>query len=633
MKLFCLVIGIVFNLLIFLLPIDSRGQVDGQKTLQANVGVNDTSLIIDMNVLNAEQKNRLLVFQAKKSMAEGTVDTIINTEKTLRKAISDYTKLHSKLKAFAVYQTIVEKLNEIAPTDKVKIGEELYMPIIFALPGKKSNPNYIQSIDYSNAKIKVSSLDNDMLDSSIQHTPDVAGFVKLMLTNEQFLEVKNNVIGSKEFDRLNNNGIKVLDHKLSQIYFPVNETQVETTNIKPSQVSDSLLIKLKKLTANDFGVYYVLDFFTEGECSHGNKVVSVIKQKFRELGIDSSFLKLKTISVDYKNDPQGALNFLRAFYSTYSSGYDQTFGLALVKELEERQLTIDSTCGKCIPSEVLLAYLSDCYFQEPDVISTSFYISTQKTVTPNFRQNGTTFVTACLNEPNKRIESLDELDADTETSQPLAALYHQPQLGGITVSSQIRADTFDGMYSKEGNGVSTIGQGGGWDFEKYCNKPYTGASFAVPDIGATMLIAKAFWKSNGFKPPAQEAKIRLLLSADISSSLVGKFGSGGRPNLEKLIVIGNGYFQDINNNIDSCTIKPGSKIFFNNFKRGTGINDVSGLAISGGNLYYFSELKMSWCKSEFESIDVTVVRNGNEEHFTSIDALKLKYKYLINLKN
>lgn len=626
--------------LIFLLvPLFNHGQ-DIQKSPSRE---NSSSFVfIDLNALSNEEKNRLLSFQTKKSLANKLIDTIVSKEKGLDKFIASYSNLNARTNSsgFSEIKNAIVKLNGPLATKSIVKGNKILTPSTFRIPKKNSSVSYFQSIDTVSGRVvalPISFVQQDSIaqDSSAIILPEQTSLLKLDLSPEELDELKSKVFGGG-LEKANKNAIRVLNKsdRYVAVEFPADTLSLDTINsVSISSIynfSDTLKSKLSILNKDNFGEYYVLDFFTEGDCSHGQKVVSVVKQKFQELGIDLSYLKLKIISIDYRHDPQKALDFLTNYYSQLDLDLDRVFGQFLIDGLKSNANHVDEICAKCIPSEILQAYLSDSYNNKPDIISTSFYISTSKPVFPNPVLSPTTFITACLNETNRRIESLDELDSSSPTAQPLTALYKTKGYGCITVSSQIKSGSFNGMYSENASGVTTIGKGGGWEFSKYCSKPLIGASFAVPDIGATMLIAKAYWRAKNFVPDAEEAKVRLLLSCDLDSNLVSKFGSGGRINLEKLINFKNGFCEDLDGRISPCFIKKGSKVFGYNFKRGMKNDDVSGIAFISDKTYFFSELASRWQHNLSSDIDITIIKDGFEERFTSIDQIKAKYKHVTN---
>lgn len=262
---------------------------------------------------------------------------------------------------------------------------------------------------------------------------------------------------------------------------------------------------------------------------------------------------------------------------------------------------------------------------------------------PNFVNSPTNLITACLNEPGRKIEDLQERESTSNGSsngaiQPLYSSWmNYAKVGSIIVGCQLDAGKFYGMYSSTGDGVTTLGKGTGWGTNEDCLKPSEkGASFATPDVGIKLLIAKAFWRSKQFLPNALESRTRLLLCSDLDTAFVGKFASAGLPNLSKLIIISDGFVEDNTGEISECAFSDSSFIEYdrnskNPFMRGS--TGISGLTFINGKTYAFFESSFSWKHIDVKNLSIVITNKGATESYNSIDKLISKYKQLIKLKN
>lgn len=549
-------------------------------------------------------------------------------------------------KTASLLKNIIKDENSLDMKFSLISGDSLRIPTIPNNPIKENNKKLAQVFDFMERKSFVSHT-NSLIDLEENIVPENtqksnAGLWVYKLSKEDLKTILNSIPSQMQKKLYGEAYITIAkDPTFVEINFP-SSFEEENTNIYSESITSTLNNQLAQLNSADFGTYYILDFFDGNNCSHGKKVLSVISERLKEYGLDSLNIRFIPIPINYFQNQDSAIDFLNKYYSSEKlPELTKLEGQAAIKALRKLKDKNIQKCENCIPELYLDACMKHYYGEKPDVISTSFFITTTRDIMPNFVSSTTNLVTACLNEPGRTIESLQNRESTTNGTsngavQPLNSLFlNYATVGSIIVGCQIDKGKFYGMYSSEGSGVTTLGRGIGWNSD--CIKPSEkGASFATPDVAIKLLIAKAYWRSKDFKPLALESRTRLLLSSDIDALFVGKFGSAGQPNLSKLLILSNGYVEDNEGKIIECTISNTS--FFDldinlrmPFKRG--LFGISGLSIVDNKVYAFFENSMSWKNIEVKNISLNITINGINETFNSIEQLKLKYKHLVTLKN
>lgn len=550
-------------------------------------------------------------------------------------------------KTASLLKDIIKDENDLDVKFSLISGDSLRIPKIPKNPIKGNDKRLAQVFDFVKnesfyyASYVTNNLEENSVSEIIQKSN--ANLWVYQLSKEDLKTILNSIPNQMQKKLYGEAYITMAkDPAFVEINFPSSYEEEEKTNIYSESISSTLSNQLAHLNSSDFGTYYILDFFNGNNCSHGKKVLSVISERLKEYGLDTLKIKFIPIPINYFQNQDSAIDFLNKYYSSEKlPELTKLEGEATIKALKKLKNNNIQKCENCIPELYLDACMKHYYGEKPDIISTSFFITTTRDIMPNFVSSTTNLVTACLNEPGRTIESLQNRESTINGSsngaiQPLnSSLLNYATVGSIIVGCQIDKGKFYGMYSSEGGGVTTIGRGIGWNSD--CIKPSDkGASFATPDIAIKLLIAKAYWRSNNFKPLALESRTRLLLSSDIDTSFVGKFGSAGQPNLSKLLMLTNGYIENNEGEIVACTISSPSFLDLDitlrmPFKRG--LLGISGLSIVDNKVYAFFENSMSWKHIEVKNMLLKITINGIDEVFNSIDQLKLKYKHLVILKN
>lgn len=605
---------------------------------------------IDPNLMSDSEKSTFIKALSTYAINKSVYDTLfIKPAQNISSVISEYYNFDERknYESSIVIKKDINFLNSLNENKFLIDTDYISAPKIPMNPTKKSSKKYVQVYDFINNKTFVSTtsllINNDEINFINNTNKTNAGLWMYKITPNDLKKILDSIPIEMQNKLYGTAFITIDEPKFVEIKFP---RTLDTFNKSyfPKKTNSNLNNILTQIHIDNYNLYFVLDFFDESNCSHGKKILDVISQRLKELGLNNIESKIKPIPINYFQNQDSALAFLKRYYSSdklpYLSKFEGENIINKLKKIKDRNL-ID--CENCIPEIYIDACMKYYYGVKPDIISTSFYITAYRDIMPNFVNSNTNLITACLNEPGRKIEDLIEKESASDgisngAIQPLySAWTTYDKFGSIIVGCQIDSDKYYGMYSSTGKGVTTIGKGIGWGTDESCIKSEDkGSSFATPEIAITLLIAKAFWRSKGFTPNALESRTRLLLCSDLDSAFVGKFASGGPPNLSKLIMISEGFFEDNSGNITECEISDSSFIEYDhNMKKPfmRGYDGISGLTFINDKVYAFIESSFSWKCIEVKNLSITVKTNGNVETFTSIEKLTSNFKQLIKLKN
>lgn len=608
-----------------------------------------SKLYIDPDKLTEEEKaifiKALSDFSLKKEVFDQVkIEPFQNVSSIIKRKYNIIETINYE--AASILKKTVKKLNDLNENYLVFQGDSLSVPIIPNNPKRGNSKSFTQVYDFVDNKSFISptnsliNYDNRIVSQNIQQTE--AGLWMYNLSKKDMQSILDSIpvemqkkLYGEAFVTINK------EPEFVEIYFP-SSFETDSINADSKTISQPLNRKLSDIRSINFGTYYILDFFDGNNCTHGKKVLSVISQRLKEYGLDSLKINIVPIPINYFQNQDSAIIFLKRYYSSDRlSKLTKIEGEATISALKKIKDKNLKNCEICTPEIFIDACMKYYYGKMPDIISTSFYFTTYRDIMPNFVNSPTNLITACLDEPGRKIEDLQDRESTSNGSsngaiQPLYSSWlNYARVGSIIVGCQIAEGKFYGMYSSDGNGITTLGRGIGWGSNQDCLNPAEkGTSYATPDVAIKLLIAKAYWRSKEFMPSAIEARTRLLLCTDIDSVFVGKFASAGQPNLYKLLVLSNGYTESTDGNISECNIS-GSIEFDQNsklpFQRG--INGISGLSFLGEKTYGFFETSLSWKLLDIKNVSIKLISNGIFESFTNIEQLKSSFKQIIKLKN
>lgn len=421
------------------------------------------------------------------------------------------------------------------------------------------------------------------------------------------------------------------DARFQTYTFPEDSVEVDDAT------SDAAVdLDLSGLEEQYFGHLVVFDEF-EGDCSHGHKVVEIIRQTFREYRLPETIDKKITIApINFFTDFDKNIKFLED-YSKQLSETNRLEAESLIKSLKRA----NRNRKRSVPEYYLSALFNE-YFQKlkPDIITTSFSLLMEKyAVMPKSGIGSyTNLLTASPNYDNKEIEdylvSKKEASKDKEVKlQPIYDYYyHYPKSGTMIVGSARNRTQLFGSFSKDGEGVHAMGRSFGWGTDNTCiRKSDIGNSFSTPDVAAKLFIAKAFWRSKSMDVNAVQARRRLILASEPKGEFIGKISAAGPVNLKKLIVPDNGFLEMKSGELQPARlIGNANKVelggeFEGWFEFGTRqVSVFSAIFIDETGHYLFNNIYRIWKKYEIKSVNITVEADGVQKQL-SLDDPQLRH--------
>lgn len=611
-------------------------------------------LYIDPTVLTDEEKSLFVEALGRLAINKNIVETIkINKgQKVVGVIDKGYNISVQNTASMAVLAKQIKEINNLNDKYVIYEGKYLNTPVIPKSPTIDNSKKFIQVTDLLNGKTFISTTENSIKDNPIiqeEYPKEKAGLWMYNLDKKDLSEILN-FIPKEIQNKLYGEAYTIIEEiprfaKIIEDQYFNDNTENITIPFKVDE-SEALKRKLSEIRIEDFGTYYIIDYLSDDKCSHGNNVLSVIKQRLKEYSLDSVNSKIIPIQIDFFSNPKDAIRNLEKILNENQNLFkisDIEFqgNLNNLKKLTDNQIEkFKKDCSKCVPETFADILLKHYYSTKPDIISTSIWLRTNRSIKPNFtNSSNTNFITAALNEQGSIIEDLAE--NGNNSIEPLLSCYTSySKFGSIIVGNKTGNDEFSGMYSNQGQGVSTLGIGIGYDNLISCfGKSYKGTSFATPDVAVKLLIAKAYWRRKNLLPfpNALESRIRLLMSSDLDLAYIGKFASAGLINLEKLLVTSPGFVEDNLGNInENIIIDNSSSIWFNEsfqkpFKRD--VDGICGLAFINGKTLAFFESILSWKEIKIDKISLLITKDGITENLTDINEIAKKYKQIITLKN
>lgn len=607
-------------------------------------------LIIDPLVLKDKDKALFVRALTALAMKKHYFDTInVVRKQTVNKAITGKSKYPmSEYKSFGVVVEAVKSINDLNDNLVIYTNQKLYYPRIPVQPNKNSTLENVQVFDIEKRKQYVQD-SKDVIDG-VDYTGNLisnenARLWMYKITKEDLTFVLNEIPVELRGDLISH-AYLIDDGQLhfNEIYkqSPINDQNDQI--FQPINISNDLRAKLKEINIQNFGKYYILDNYTSDSCSHGNNVINIIKQRLRELELDLRVDSILPIQINLLEDIAKSIRDIETIVKESENLFDlHDFEIKMqvskLKKLTKQQISDQQEkCKDCISDFFLDLFLKYYYSKKPDLLSTSLYVRSSRSVKPIFTSDSeTNLITAALND-NSAIENI--LLNASNLIEPLNSCYTSYQdFGSIIVGNNISTGKFAGSYSDSGR-VSTLGIGGGYPQLISCyGSKYTGTSFATPDVAVKLFVAKAYWRSKEIKPfpNAIESRRRMLLSSDIQEGLIGKFASAGIPNLEKMLVVKKGFTEGLDGKIsEEVEFEMPSTISYNSVDKcafNVGNNNISGLSFINNRTFAFFEKDLVWKEIKIDNIDLKMKIGGISQNFNDVDELRSQFKQIVKLKN
>jgi hypothetical protein len=613
-------------------------------------------LYIDPQGMNEDERFKVLSALSILSAENNAFDTIkIKPRQSLFTIFKDNFnfELRDRFNFKNSLQNVVKALNNLSSDYRIFSGEQLSIPTLPKRPSVNSTSKAVQFIDiYKNKKAialtDVLSFKGEVV-SDPNHSLENAAIWAYNLNTSDYNRFKI-LITVESFNKLYGKSIiQVREPVFTQVLFPIENDNVQIQATGSIQ-NTALIEKIKGIEAKFYSKYYILDFFNNAPCPHGDKVLDVIKSRLKEFQIDKIVdTNIIPIPINYFDNETMAIKFLEGYYNVDLNKHPELRlwkinGDATITSLKKIKLPSLRKCPTCIPEIYLNACLKYYYNKKPDVISTSFYVSTSDgDLMPKFfGSSPTNLITATLNEPGRKIEDLFNREPNIDGSplssiEPLSALYlNYTASGGIIVGNKIDKGKFYGMYSANGDRVSILGKGIGWGNENSCIKTADkGASFATPDVGVELFIAKAFWRSKALKVTPVEARKRLLLSVDIEPEFIGQFASPGTCNMNKLLSVDDAIGEGLSENIFPIKILENSQINYNTNKQvsfGNDPNEITGLTFINNQTFAFFNSTINWREIIINNISIRLQVNNISSTYNDIDSFRKNFRQIIFFK-
>lgn len=608
-------------------------------------------LYLDPLSLSDEQKTIFIKALSELAIRKNIFDTIkIKPAETVSSILGDNYNYYA-YNGFGtknLLQTKIKEVNGLDSNYKIIKGNFINIPLIPNNPIRTSSKSFAQVLDFIASKTFVSSINNLVESKNIpinEESKKINPGLWMYNISKDDLSFILGSIPTELKEKLYGKGYVVIDDpEFIEVGFPSIIEEEESRNNDFIPLSTNLKDKMSSLRSHHFGKYFILDFFNGEKCLHGKKVVSVVSQRLKEYGLDSLKINILSIPINFFQNQNLAIDILKKYYSSqFLPKLTKIEGEACINALLKIRDNNIRKCDSCVPEIFLDACIKYYYALSPDIISTSFYVTTFRDIMPNFVSRSTTnIISACLNDPGRKIEDLFDrellVEGDlTGSIQPLTSLYNQySRNGAILVGCLLDRGKYYGMYSSSGDGITTLGKGTGWGTDSDCLlTKEKGASFATPDVAIKLLIAKAYWKSKNFKPQSTEARTRVVMCSDIDTALIGKFASSGQINLEKLLIISDGFIEKNDGTLNECTIDKNSFIEFDEntrlqLKRGS--LGISGLTFVDNTVLAFFEKSLSWKPINIKKLSILLRVNGVVEEYKSIEAIKSSIRQIIVLQ-
>lgn len=392
---------------------------------------------------------------------------------------------------------------------------------------------------------------------------------------------------------------------------------------------------LANLVPSPDAKYYLLDFYSgidSRECPHGKLVLEAARLALEGYGARAFEVSLVPVEVDFYANKDAA----RAVMNRYVKGFTEDVRKNL-EEIVKRLMGWER--DRNYPLAQPLFYLQALYADlsarsDVAVVSASFWTRFDGFVwlPPDYSTDSeVVLLNAVLNEE----DYLQVEDSSASRIEPIRSFWDRRKDYGVAlVGAERSPGVAVGMRSRDGDGVAFLDRGYSLGPPESCLGKRGGASFATPRIGTLFLLARVFWKANGMRITATEAKVRMLLASEVVPAYIGQYASAGIPRLERVLRKDGAFAVDLSGKMHDVTIKGESFLEVTppngaapdqlRFRRGS--IGFSGMQVAGGQLYIFREAALKWEKATLATIHLVVVEGGMETTLDSIDQFTLKFK-------
>ncbi len=612
----------------------------------------DVLIYIDPQQLNYIDQYKVISVLSSLSASNYAMDTLQVSANQNLYSIFERTyniKIQDAFDYDFALQNVVKAVNSLNTDYLIYEGDNIIIPNLPTRPLNRSDADYVQLIDiYDNQKKVVLTDSLTFIGKEVLATNqslEKSALWGYKLNQEDFKKFRE-LLSDKVFNELYGEAIVVIQEpSYTEVSFPVQNESVDSKATLKYPTRE-LLAKIKSIDPRYFSKYYILDFFNNEQCAHGDKVMDVIRARLNQYQLGNIDSNIISIPINYFDNEELAIQFLEKYYDVDIKKYPKfrlwkIKGDATIKALKSRVSRSLKKCSTCIPEAFLNASFKYYYNKKPDIISASFYVSTYDSdlMPKYFASSPTNIVAAALNEPGRKIEDLftHEPGVDglpTSSIEPLSALYlNYEESGGIIVGNKVSDGKYHGMYSQRGDRVSILGKGNGWISESGCIKYFDqGTSFATPDVGIALYIAKAYWRSKSLSLNPIQARKRLLMCVDIEPEFVGQFASAGVSNLNKLLTSSSGLVEYHNLDLRPAVIMKTSYIEFNKGRKANFTEDrdgIAGIAFIDQKAFAFFNSSIGWREIELDGINLKMVVDNKELMYTTVSAARDSYSQIL----
>lgn len=596
------------SITIFLIIVCSKLAI-AQSATNDTVPTVYSTLMINMNGL--EDSERALILKSLSSITDSSkwaTRRIVNGDNLYKIIDQEYDYYIKDYPASTdTLLTIIKRYNKLT-SDILKINQKIILPNIPKRPHSRgANYDLAQFRDIVNSTSSVISttailIGDSLIASNNIHDEQEAGITIYANLSKDEVDLVHKLLPDSILSKL----------MYKQIYLGATtemiELKVNSSIDGIEQNMESILNNIEQVSEIDInkaGNFYILDFFEpDGDnCAHGQTVHNVVIKALQENNASNLSGKIIDVELDFFANKQKALKICE--------DYLNNMGEPIRNNLNKTIKYLKNLNRPEKKAQIPLFYLQALYYtylsdKNSCVISSSFQaLGDGFRILPyNYFEESEVNVLTAVVDDNIFIEDSPQLE-------PSASFYEvSNKKGVILVGAQKSNGVFSGMSSSTGSGVSCLAIGNTIDCK---NKTIFGTSFATPYIGTQLLIAKAFWKSKGLNIDAIEARTRLILSADLNPLYVGRFASGGIPNLKKLMMTKGVFGVNLEGKVINLELLGENTAIIKNeegslqsltFTRGK--LGFCGLYNVGNDYYLFSESKMMWEKVDLQSINIVI---------------------------
>lgn len=542
----------------------------------------------------------------------------------------------------------VTRSNNLLDKDMIKVGQELKVPNVPTrayLSSDRWKDDVGQYLDLEGNKKMAFSYSDYLQTGEIQ---ELSSDVR----SSSFTAIDLPLESASSF--LRDYSYSFLKANLAFVEPPIEVCPIESDELPSDQneypriekITPQTLQEIAKIKPEKVDSFFVFDSFKykqNGEsCTHGERVMAIIYELLDQFGIPVLKSKVKKVPIDFFESKKTAMAIIKTYLTEKGKNLE-------IKEQVERRLQYYGAISKgnclenCAPSDFLNILLDYYMEKKPEVISMSFYM---KPLAPilNFQTTSrmnTNLVCAALNLRSSIEETLDDPE-NTLAGRKYEPLFTVktilPETGGLIVGAENTLGTYSCLFSSDGTNVTAIGKGR-WQEDFVCNPRDYGSSYAAPEVATKLFIAKAYWKSLELDVNAFEARTRLLFASTLDSSFVGKFSSGGKIDINKLLIAQGGFLvrNDSVIHINAAIPTAKGKIIVEDdfgipqtltFGRTKLDNYFNGIALQRNTLFVFIEKKMKWVavrRITEISISITEKKTNKRIEIKSIGDLKKQH--------